>query len=179
MMVPIATDGEMLPVRTGKGALANEQGMVLIIVLVMLLLFSILGATVLTNSTSELSVAGNYRNLEQAFFASNGGYEQGQISNAIFSLLQNPGDVWSGTITFTPAGVVAITQNATVTPGTANAAQAVVTYVGSGPPPKGSGFDDTWQANIYDLDVTGYGPNNTEIEINANIARMQAKSSNY
>lgn len=158
------------------GALGNERGMVLIMVLVMLLLFSILGATVLTNSTSELRVSGNYRSQQQAFFAAEGGLEQSQLSNAIFSIIPNMGDTWNGTITYTPAGVVTVTRDAVATAGAINTVQIVAENIGTGPPPKGSGFDETFQANLYDLDVTGFGPNNTEIEISSGIARMQTKS---
>lgn len=174
-MDSIVTDRGALPVTKSTSPLNNERGMVLIIVLVMLLLFSILGATVLTNSTSELRVAGNYRNQQQAFFSADGGFEQGMISNAIYSVIPTVGSTWSGTITYTNAGVVTITQNAAAAAGAVNTAQVVAQNIGSGPPPKGSGFDDTFVANMYDLDVVGFGPNNTEIEIGACIARMQSK----
>lgn len=163
------------PVTPCEGVLNNERGMVLIVVLVMLLLFSILGATVLSNSTSELRVTGNYRNQQQAFFAAEGGFEQGQISNAIYSIIPNVGTMWTGTITYTAAGVVTIAQNAVAVAGSVNTAQIVAENIGSGPPPPGSGFDETFQANLYDLDVTGFGPNNTEIEISSCIARIQSK----
>lgn len=159
--------------------LNNERGVVFIIVLIMLLLFSILGATLLNNTTTELRVSGNYRNQQQAFFAADGSFEQGQISNAIFSEIQNIGETWTGVITFTPAGTVTVTQNALTYAGASNTAQVVVENIGSGPPPTGSGFDETFQANFYNMDVTGSAPGNTEIEVNATIARMQAKAANY
>jgi len=178
-MVPIANNRDVLPVTICGGPLGNERGMVLIVVLVMLLLFSILGATVLTNSTTELRITGNYRNQQQAFYAADGGLEQGQLSNAIYSLIPNVGNDWKGTITFNDANTVTITQNAVAAAGAVNTAQVVAVNIGSGPPPPGSGYDETYQANLYDLDVTGFGPNNTEIEISSSIARMQAKSSYY
>jgi hypothetical protein len=158
--------------------LGNERGIVLIIVLVMLVLLSVLGATVLTNSTSELRVTGNYRNQQQAFFAADGGLEYGQISNAIYSFIPTVGAEWKGTISYNNA-VVTVTKDATAEAGAVNTAQVVVENIGTGPAPKGSGFDDTFQANLYDLDVTGFGPDNTEVEISSNIARMQAKPSYY
>ena len=178
-MDPMANIIETLPAASCKKTLDNERGIVLIIVLVMLVLLSILGATVLTNSTSELRVTGNYRNQQQAFFAADGGLEHGQISNAIYSIIPNAGAVWKGTISYTNTGVVTVTKDATAAAGAVNTAQVVVENIGSGPAPKGSGFDDTFQANLYDLDVTGFGPDNTEVEISSNIARMQAKSSYY
>lgn len=174
-MNPIDNYRGIEPVTQCEVALGNERGMVLIVVLVMLLLFTILGATVLTNSTSELRVTGNYRNQQQAFFVAEGGFEQGQVSNAIYSIIPNVGDAWNGTITYTSAGVVTITQNAVAVAGAVNTAQIVAENIGSGPPPPGSGFDETFVANLYDLDVTGFGPNNTEIEISTNIARIQSK----
>lgn len=174
-MNPPVNDKSLPPVETGDGTLGNQRGMVLIVVLAMLLLFSILGATVLTNSTSELRVTGNYRNQQQAFFTADGALEQGQISTAIYGIIPAVGSTWSGTITYTAAGAVTITQNAAATAGAVNTAQVVVENIGSGPPPPGSGFDETFQANLYDLEVTGFGPDNTEIEISSSIARMQSK----
>lgn len=174
-MSPVVNDKSLLPAERGVELIKNERGMVLILVLAMLLLFSILGGTVLTNSTSELRVAGNYRNQQQAFFAADGGLEQGQISNAIYSIIPNIGSSWSGTVTYTNVGVVTITQNAAPAPGAVNTALVVAENIGSGPPPPGSGFDDTFQANLYDLDVTGFGSDNAEIEISSCIARMQSK----
>lgn len=178
-MVSMANNIEMPPVASCKETLDNERGIVLIIVLVMLVLLSILGATVLTNSTSELRVTGNYRNQQQALFAAEGGFEQGQISDAIYSMIPNIGETWYGTISYTSAGVVTVTKDAIAEAGAVNTAQVAATNIGSGPPPPGSGFDDTFQANLYDLDVTGFGPDNTEIAINSSIARMQAKSAYY
>lgn len=175
----IVNDREVLPAISHEVTLKNERGMVLIVVLVMLVLLSILGATVLTNSTTELRVTGNYRNQQLAFFAADGGLEHGQLSDAIYSVIPNVGDIWSGTITYTNAGAVTITRNAVAAVGAVNTAQVVAKNIGSGPPPPGSGYDETFQANLYDLDVTGYGANNTEIEISSSIARMQAKSSYY
>lgn len=165
--------GLQLP--AGNGRMNNQRGVVLILVLIMLLLFSIIGATMLTNSTSELQVTGNYRNQQQAFFTADGVLEQSQLSNAIYSAVTTIGDVWTGVISYTAAGVVTVTPNTVVTAGNTNTAQVVAEFIDSGPPPRGSGFDETYQANYFNLDVTGYGPNNTELELNSTIARMQVK----
>lgn len=157
------------------GNLANQRGVVLILVLIMLLLFSILGATVLTSATSELQVTGNYRNQQQTFFTADGILEQGQLSNDIYSVITNTGDIWTGVISYTATGSVTVTPDTVAATGSTNTAQVVAEFVDSGPPPRGSGFDETYQANYYNLDVTGYGPNNTELEINSTIARMQVK----
>ena len=172
-------DSEIQSVTSIDSPLGNERGFVLIVVLVMLLLLSILGATVLTNSTSELRLTGNYRNQQQGFYAADGGIELGQISDDIYSIIPNAGDTWAGTISFPTAGAVVVTRNAVAVSGAVNTALVVAENIGSGPPPKGSGYDETFLANQYDLNVTGYGPDNTEIEISSGIARMQSKSSYY
>ncbi len=56
-------------------AMSNEKGIILIIVLVMLLLLSILGSFVLTSTTSELRISGNYRNTQEAFYNTDGSIE--------------------------------------------------------------------------------------------------------
>jgi type II secretory pathway pseudopilin PulG len=65
--------------------LNNENGIALITVLIVLLLLSILGATVLTTSTSELRIVGNYRNLQEAFFTADAAVEFATTSGFIYS----------------------------------------------------------------------------------------------
>ena len=180
-MVPVFNRTRIMrPQEAEKGnGLADNRGVVLVIVLIMLLMFSILGATVLTNSTSELKVSANFRNQQQAFFTADGALEQGHISNAIYSIIPSVGDSWTGVISYSTAGAVTVTQNVAVAAGAVNAAQVVAENISSGPPPRGSGYDDTFVANNYDLEITGYGPNNTAVNINSGIARIQVKNTGY
>lgn len=53
----------------------NEEGSVLVIALVMLVLLTILGITATSTSNVELQIAGNERNFKRTFFTANAGIE--------------------------------------------------------------------------------------------------------
>ena len=161
--------------KRSNGSFANEQGVVLIIVLVMLLLLTILGTTVLTSSTTDMQLAGNYRNQEQAFFLAQGALEHAVLADAIVSAMSDIGQTWTGTITFN-ANAINVATNAVAAVGTQNTAQVTAELVASGTPPRGIGVSaDVFVANYYDVDVIGQGPNNTEVEVNSELYKLQAK----
>lgn len=64
-----------------KKIVKNENGIALVMALVMLVLLSILGAYALSTSSTELFIAGNYRNSQVAFYAADAGNEYGQKVN--------------------------------------------------------------------------------------------------
>jgi Tfp pilus assembly protein PilX len=68
-------------------AVRNDRGMALILVLICLLLLSILGVTVLTSATSDLRITGNYRKLDDAFYAAESAMEFAQADGIIYSTL--------------------------------------------------------------------------------------------
>ena len=75
--------------------LRNDRGMVLILVLIMLVLLSILGATVLTSTTSDLRITTNYRNLEDVFYSADAAMDFAQAHGDIYtSILPATADVW-------------------------------------------------------------------------------------
>ena len=73
----------------------NDRGMVLILVLIMLVLLSILGATVLTSTTSDLRITTNYRNLEDVFYSADAAMDFAQAHGDIYtSILPATANVW-------------------------------------------------------------------------------------
>lgn len=147
----------------------NEQGAMLIIVLVTLLLLSILGASVLTSTTSELRVSGNYRNMQQAFYNADGSLEHALVNSDILN-----GAAWSGFIYMLGNFPVA----ATALPLNTTAVAAVnADFLGEGKAPRGSGYDESTVANYFDLNVVGRGPDNgqntTEVVVDAGLVRFR------
>lgn len=148
----------------------NEQGAMLIIVLVALLLLSILGASVLTTTTSELRVSGNYRNMQQAFYNADGSLEHALVNSDILT-----GTAWSGFIFMQggfPVAATALPVNTTAI-ATVNA-----DFLGEGKAPRGSGYDESTVANYFDLNVVGRGPDtgpNTTAEavVDAGLVRFR------
>jgi Tfp pilus assembly protein PilX len=166
--------------------LENERGMVLIIVLVMLALLTILGATVLTSSTTEIRLAGNIRNQQQAFYIAQGALEHVPVATTVIGAMGNINDSWEGTIAFNgppnnPTIVVTTVNLSTLpTTGTPNTSKVRVEYSASTTPPRGSGASaDLFTANYYEMSVIGMGPNNSEVEINSEVYRLQAKETAY
>lgn len=141
-----------------------ERGAALIVVLVMLLLLSILGMTLLTSSTTELQIAGNYRTTQEAFYA----------ADAALEVAQTDPDVYT---TIIPG--VQNRYSSNVFPIGNNTATYRVEYIDRGPPPAGSGNDDSFQSNFYVINVNSSGPNQATVELESQIARIVPKAKDY
>jgi Tfp pilus assembly protein PilX len=74
--------------------LKEERGVALIVVLVMLMLLSILGATMLVSSTSELKIAGSYRNSAETFAGAESALVFGRTFSDIYNNLSYSVTVW-------------------------------------------------------------------------------------
>lgn len=134
----------------------------------MLLLLTILGTTLLTSSTTDLQIAGNYRNSQEAFYISDAAVEYAQTGN-----LPGGQNIYTRII---PG--IQNSYSSSVTIGSRTASFRVQ-YVGSGPPPAGSGNDDTFQANFYNIESTGMSANNTSVGVDSEIARIVPKVKEY
>lgn len=182
--------GQNTPTAIMVSGLGNEQGIALIVVLIVLLLLSILGATVLTTSTSELRIAGNYRNMQQAFFTADAAIEFAQTSGLIYtSIIPGTTDSWpSGTgkvldATGQPTAASSAKSNYNEMTIGNNKAFVRVDYTETGAVPAGSGSEvdaglgsgTGFKANYFTVDVIGNGPNSSEVEIESYVARIIPK----
>jgi hypothetical protein len=118
------------------GISENERGMALVLVLVMLALLTILGVWAIGTASSDLSMAGNFRNNQNAFFA----------ADAALAYAANPDTLTKAYLYTVATGSTAIWSEV-ISIGTVTA-NIKVNYLGSGTLPAGS---------IYagDLDVNG------------------------
>lgn len=172
----------------------KERGAALIVVLVILLLLSILGATMLDSTTSELKIAGNYRNSEEAFYAAEAALTFGMTHESIYTNLYGTTTTWPAP----GAGRVLDENDFSVTadandeeghsndynqikiPGTNNTADVKVEFVGTGNLPAGTGSQEDsglsagsgFKANNFTVSVIAFGPNNARV----NIEYMAAKA---
>lgn len=173
-------------------AARNEDGVALITVLIVLLLLAILGATVLTSSTSELKIVGNYRNMQNAFFTTDAAVEFAVTNGSIYTALI-PGTMES----WPKAGegvVLDANGNPTATESSdpnyneiaigGGTAKIKVDYIESGAVPPGSGSEvdvglgsgTGFKANYFTVDVIGSTQaNNAQVEIESHIARIIPK----
>ncbi len=150
-----------------QNPLANERGVAIILVLMMLLLLSILGATVLSTSTTEMKIAGNYSNFQNAFYAAEAGLDYAHSNGNIYL---NVGSIittnsYISTISFT-----------NMDGKTAGSAKIMVKYVYTGSPPLDSYTEaDAFKANYYSVSVEGTAQNNAKTTIDSEVARIVAK----
>ena len=161
-------------------SLRNERGIALITVLIVLLLLSILGATVLSTSTSELGIVGNYRNMQHAFFTADAAVDFATTNGMIYTSII-PGTTNSWPIPGEGTSSVDPDYNEVTIGG--NTARAKVDYVETGPLPAGTGSEvdagigsgGGFKANYFSVSVIGSGPNKSQVEIESYVARVVPK----
>jgi len=129
----------------------NERGIALVVVLVMLVIVGLLGAFALNTSTTELHIAGNYRNEQFAYYNADvfqaWGPNNPGVSNTIIPYTNN---------TFGPCppscGTVTAPSTSTGT------TKVTVQFLCTSPPPPGMGADpDVFSALHYLVTVVGTG----------------------
>jgi hypothetical protein len=146
--------------------LNNEEGIVLGITLIMLAIFTVLGISGIMFTTTELQIASNEQFHKLAFYGAEAarGY-----------VLQNT-DLY---------GIDNVTENAGLNfPNNDNASEkqslnstqsfnGEVTYLRPSAPPRGSGFEvGTFQAHKYEMTCNGYGPHDSQSQIEAGFYRI-------
>ena len=182
---------------SGKGSggigkkLAEERGLALMTVLLMLLLLSILGSTMLASSTTDLQIAGNYRNNLEAFYTADAALSFGQTFDAIYTTLNGISTLWpapgagqvldANTFAGGSANTANPDYNQIVIPGTSDKADVKVELVGSGSIPRGIGTQvdsgispgsGNFKANFFAVDVIAHGPNNSQVQLESQVARI-------
>jgi hypothetical protein len=147
---------------SGLAQKSDEKGVVLILGLWMLLILSILGAFAISTSITEMGISGNYRNTETAFNTADAAIEYAETDATIYDSI--------GTGSWPPGtGTNAVAVGS-------NTAQVRVEYMTGGLPPVGSGVDvNYFQANYFAVSATGTGPNNSEVRIEAQTAKIVPK----
>jgi len=170
--------------RRNNSKLGNEDGIILIIVLITLLLLSILGTSLLDSTTSELKITGNSRNNQVAFYAADAALQFAQTYSPIYLSLNGSTTTWpatgghslnssfvNGIDTGTSFNLITLPNNAT--------AQVKVEFVGSGNLPSGYGTQEdssmsgsSFKANYFVTTAIATEPNNSSATIEAQIAKV-------
>ena len=76
---------------TAAHAVTKQRGAVLVMALVILLVMTILGVTVMNTASLESTMAGNTQETNRAFHSAESGLEHSMMDGASFSTLINPG----------------------------------------------------------------------------------------
>ncbi len=152
----------------------NERGIALIMALVLLALLTLLGAWALDTSSTDLKIAGNYKNAEAAFSdadtAATYASDPTNLTSACMTISACTNSTGSTTSWSPPLIALSSSNTATVR----------VEFLSKGPLPVGSIYDADMDANgkpkfsgVY-FNVTSYGngPNNAKAQIETNIVQV-------
>lgn len=161
--------------------LQNERGIALVFTLLMLTLMSILGVLALSTATSEIGISSNFKTSQEAFYAAERGVEYAITNQNIYDrpIADFPVNLSNNDT------AVDTDHEANIAVGTGYGRSGLqddgnavnqVEYIGSGPLPPGSGSDPTYfQSRFYAIDVTGQGPGNASVRVEAQVARIVPK----
>lgn len=145
-----------------KNQVDNQKGFALILTLIILFLMSILGTMIFSTTTTEVQISRNYSLRQDAFYAADRGMEYALSDGNIYLT------IGTGTLNLPLTGV-SLASSGTNSTGT-------VQYAATGNPPRGSGVDVTqFKANYFVVNMTGTGQGNSNVELEANIARIVPK----
>ncbi len=147
-------------------SLKNEDGSVMVVALILLILLTVLGIAAIQTSSIEVQTAANNNSYLLAFYSAEAarGYVEG--TTALY-----------GDANLTPGSPVPFPNDADPSErfvlSALQAFNGTVEYTGGSNPPRGSGYAvGTFRAHGYDMAVTGYGPRNSQTQIAAGFYRI-------
>ncbi len=124
----------------------KDDGMILVIVLLVLVSAIIIGITVMSSSTIETRIIGNERVYKQDFYTAESGVDYA-IANAV-SAMTTIGVTLNNTYTYSSSSLPSMLKNTHIT--------IMLTKITN--PPIGSGFSvNNFSANYYRIDSTDSG----------------------
>jgi hypothetical protein len=158
----------------------DQRGIALVLALIMLMLLSILGTFALTTSSTELFIAGNYRDMQRAFYAGDAALElvlHGGSPNLYKTLAEGATSPTPGTGTSLKNKDYNTINFGGIT------ADVKVKYLGKGKVPTGGDprrkypSGDDFEAAFYLISTTGVGPNGAMLDMEALTYRVVQKAS--
>ncbi len=152
----------------------NERGIALIMALVLLALLTMLGVWALDTSSTDLKIAGNYKNAETAFSMADTGatYATNPANLTTACLTISACTNSTGSTTSWPSPLISLSST--------NTATVRVEYLNKGPLPAGSIYDADMDANgkpkfsgvYFTVTAYGNGPNNAKSQIETNVVQV-------
>lgn len=134
----VRSEKSMTQRRQPQGPAGNERGVALILALVMLVILTILGAMVLDTSSTDLKIAGNFRNTQTAFYCADAALGYATNSNMLISQFSGTTGLVAGVSTWSSPIISVGTPSACTF-------QTNVVFVKQGALPGGA---------VYDQDLT-------------------------
>lgn len=170
-----STSGFVVGLKTSR--MADEKGIALILTLSMLVILSVLGVIVLTSSTTEVGISGNYKSSQQALYAAERTVEYVMASDSI--LKNDPGEeIDLNTETETDGNTYAskVTVGST---GLLSTGENKVRIIGAGEltPALKAKWGPDWKGYYYGINITGSGPQGKSTNrVNAQMGRVYEAS---
>lgn len=141
----------------------NEKGSALIIALLLLAIMSVLGTVLMSTSTTEIQISGNYRNSQQSFYVADRAIEYSMRGASDISGVVDLYDDQNTALATLHRDLIAL-GNGGLEPSdvTATDDRNSVAFLAAGPPPVGSGSDASlFEARNYVSNAVGLYPINT------------------
>ena len=150
--------------------LGNEEGFVLVVGMMILVVLSIIGVAATTNTSIELQIAANDKNYRLAFYAAESARSYVEADEDLYGskniVVAEAGD---DGIFFPNRDDSSVTQ----TLGGHQSYHGEVKYKGAVSPPRGSGFAvGSFSAHKYEATCTGEGPGSAESIIQGGFYRI-------
>ena len=155
--------------------LKNNDGSVIIIALMILMLTTILGISGISSTNIEVQIAANYKFYNTTYYTSEAARAYVEINNKLYG----PGNVTLNTRhyfpnTSDPYTRIAAENNVTSFQlGQYQSFTGFVEYTGYMDPPRESGYEaGEFKAHVYNATCTGYGPHDYSKRVQAGFYRI-------
>jgi len=146
--------------------LKNERGSMIVVVIMILALLTLFGTVAITTSNTELVTASSEQIYKLAFFAAESGITYVEQNPDLYHELNITID---GSLSFPDTTDDTLKHNL----GSRQSFNGTVGYLGSSAVPRGSGYEaGTYTAHNYRIISDGFGPRNSEIQIEAGFYRI-------
>ena len=146
--------------------LKSEEGSILVISLLLLVLITVIGMALLSTTTAYVKIAGNEKTHKMSFYAAEAARGYVALSTDLY-----------GAANITMGGSLAFPNDADpsqrVALGSTQSFNGSIEYVGFTQPPRGSGYGaGKYRAHRYKMACSGYGPVNVETQVEAGFYRI-------
>ena len=146
----------------------NQNGIAIIIVLMVLALITVAGLMATRTSTTELQISTSDQVHKISFYAAEAARAYVLLNYDLYSSANiEPGNPLSYPDSGDPAAEQPLDA------GSNQSYNGQVEYLNSSAPPRGSGFQmGKFKAHVYEMECTGYGPRGAETTIEAGFYRI-------
>ena len=146
--------------------LKNQRGSMIAVVIMILALLTLFGTVAITTSNTELQTASSEQIYKLAFFAAETGLTYVEQNPDLY---HEQNIIIDGSLSFPDTTDDTVKHNL----GSLQSFNGTVGYLDSSTPPRGSGYEaGTYTAHNYRITSDGFGPRNSEIQVEAGFYRI-------